>query len=232
MQEKNCSKCNHPMEYYCIHCGQQDRGRKTTLLSVCSDFVSFIYSFERSLPGTVWTILRDPQLVVSDYMNGYRNYFKTPANLYIISVLLIGLLNYISPTSYILGITIEGEIQGMGKDLIFWLFIMSFLFLSSLLYFSFLKKGLLHQLISLFYISTTFTILFLLGTIGWVLVFGPLQKTNMLVFFILLVGFWHARAMTFSQRLSVLFINFIAMVIVMFFWGSMLLLLSNFMNGN
>ncbi|BAO77025.1 hypothetical protein WPG_2795 [Winogradskyella sp. PG-2] len=203
-----CSACsNDIIENYCTNCGQYYKNSRVTKATVFGDLFYNTFSLEKSFFKNIIIGLNQPKTLVSNYWNGFRRFYFSPGNFFVIASLFL-LLNYLIFKNF-LGITITSNVSSQFVFLIFIIFLSTIL--SYLLYFKF-KKNIYEHLIFNIYNVSLWTIIFVPISI----ILNLLIKNNSVIalFFIpytLLILIWNSTAfeLTRLKRSVFVIINFI-----------------------
>lgn len=218
----SCSKCNKPLEGFCPTCGMSKIKSRATFLNLFVDFFISFFSFQKSSFGTLKTIFNHPNRIVNYYYEGYRNYYASPGKLLLLTVLLVTLNKLLFDENVLLGITFnvnlgEGFSVFTGKNLgveygFMFMNLLLFSLVSSIVY-SFQKTPFIKQFISLIYVSSLF--LFVSVIITWVLQWVLKIDLNIYpyIVYLILVFFWHSRALNNNKPIKYIVFNFILMIL-------------------
>jgi len=214
MEIVKCSICEKEINtLYCGDCGQKITRKKTTMLSMLTDFLMKLVSFEKSVIATFGKILKNPKAVVQNYMDGNRNYYSHPGAM-LFWALTFGALHVFFVNDKILGgsfeldtteggFTISAEAGILGISLILFFLCSSLAFIRS-------RQGVAKHLISNVYISSAFFIIFtiLMDLIGWLFSLDEDSGIGMLIFIVFSL-FWLSRVLTKSEKKYMIWLNFL-----------------------
>jgi len=157
---KTCTICQiEIINSYCGDCGQKINTKKTTILSIISDFVSNMLSLERSVFATLIKLIISPGKVIDNYMLGFRNYYQSPAKILFYALTYAAIhVTYID--SYILG----GDMQSstFSNQFLFSAVFIPFTILTSYLTFIRRKYGFTKHLVTMLYLTSCFFLVFMI----------------------------------------------------------------------
>jgi hypothetical protein len=89
----SCKNCGTPLEArYCHECGQRDIDLQRPLPELLGEALRETLDVDGRLARTLWTLLRRPGLVTSEYLAGRRRHYSPPFRLYLVISLLFFLL--------------------------------------------------------------------------------------------------------------------------------------------
>lgn len=92
MKTTYCSHCETILQdSYCQHCGQKYINKRLTFWNIISDYIFQILSLEKSGFATVLKLITSPKKVVTNYWNGYRNYYQSPGKILFYFLTIAGL---------------------------------------------------------------------------------------------------------------------------------------------
>lgn len=158
----HCTICETPLQgAYCYTCGQKHTGEKAGVWILLQEALGTFFSLEKSGAATLWLLLRHPQRVVMNYVNGNRGYWQPPNKLVFYSLVLYG-LHVSLIDKEVLNLTIE--VEGVNPSLFFLGLVLPFLVLSAWLLYGAKPANFARHLVSNGYFwSTWFILLTLLG---------------------------------------------------------------------
>ena len=212
MEKATCSICNTEVGgLYCGDCGQKLGRKRTTISTMILDLFSKIVSFEKSVPSTIFEIIKNPKRVVTNYMEGNRNYFSNPGAL-LFWALTIGALHVYLVNDEILGGTFDFSFEGTGAVISAQAAALAIscilLLLSSVLTYMLSKQGLTKQLISIIYNTCSFFILLTFIFDLFALFIPSLSNSGLgILILIFLSIIWNARVLTVSNKKTNVFLN-------------------------
>lgn len=157
-----CSSCNRKIEdRYCTACGIKKPLRPTSFKTLALDSITNILSLEKSGLGTLTLLLRKPERVVSNYMDGFRNHYQTPGRILFYTISFAAI--YISLVDNSLGLSrVTTNMVVVSKQLA--ILIGMFLLFSLSSYFTFIRNRIsyLHHLVAVIYLVCTLFIFYYL----------------------------------------------------------------------
>jgi len=212
MRNETCSICNiHIEENYCSRCGQRKSDTPVTIVSLIKDFVSNIFSLEKSVFATILKILINPKLIVNNYYNGYRNYHSSPGK-----ILLYGIAVVALHTSFVdenvMGLTLES--RSISAQYLFWLPLFPILLFSSFLTFIRREKGLSKHVISITYVSSSLFILITIINDAIILIWGDKLGLWAFILFVTLISLWNSRVLTMKNGYLFVVLNAVIQIII------------------
>lgn len=221
-ETKKCTACSHPMNgNYCSHCGQRYTGKRVSESTVLRDMLDNLYGLDRSMLANIWLALKDPQFLVQNFWNGYRNYYFGPGRFFIIAALALVINFLVTEESFLL---IQIESEGVATQFVFlFIFLVLFTFSSYLTYWWPWKKNFAEHAVLNIYTVGLWTIVFTpFSILGGQLEGSAAEMVNTTSFllFAILIVIWNARVFpmkSWLQRALRVFIQ--AALIVAMFWG-------------
>lgn len=232
MQENRaCTVCNKPIkETFCSTCGQKMKREETTVRSIFTDFFQNLFSLDKSVFATIYSLLKDSRKIISNYWSGYRRYYPSPGKLLVYAITFAAIqLTFIHDE--LLGLTLDiDEVKG---QFLFWILFFPLILLTSYLSFFRLKFSFTKHLISIAYIASSFFIVFtLLNTL--LLGFGINLNSIPFLIFLIAVFIWNALVNTPSPKIKVLQYTLIQLfcflLIVLVLMGTAYLINPNIIN--
>lgn len=207
---------------YCSHCGQRYTGRRVTQNSIVRDLLNNLYGLDRSILSNIWLALKDPQFLVENFWNGYRNYYFGPGRFFVIAALALVINFLVTGESFLL---VKIESHEIGQQFVFlFLFLILYSASSYLVYFWPWRRNIAEHIVLNIYNVSLWTILFIPVSIVGGLLENPetaeLVNTPSFLLYNLLVMTWNARA--FEMRSWLERVGRIALQAVLFiaiFWG-------------
>ncbi len=218
-----CSVCSHEItEKYCPECGQYNKGKRSTGLSVLEDFLGNIFSLEKSFFKNIFVILTQPGMLVSNYWNGFRGFYYSPGRYLTIASVFV-LIHFLFARNF-LGIHVTGTVSSHFAFLCFNIFLFAVSgFITYLRY----KKNFSEHLILTIYMVSFWSMLFvpisiLLNKLGG----NETIEGIFLVIFYGLILVWISSPFTMSVWKRMLYIVLNAIVLLL------LLFLLTYLTGN
>jgi hypothetical protein len=77
----NCKNCQHILEEnakFCFNCGAKVITDKTTFKQLISEVIINVFGFDSKFFNTLKEMITQPQVVISDYLNGVRKRYMNP----------------------------------------------------------------------------------------------------------------------------------------------------------
>mgnify|MGYP000073656903 CR=1 FL=1 len=149
-----CSICKNTLNgKYCSNCGQEFKGSPISFGSVIFDFISNVFSLERSVFAAMFRLVKKPKQIICNYWEGNRKYYPSPGKVFFYS-LAIGALHISFVNKEILGATLD--IEGFKSHFFFWLIFMPLFVFSSFLVYIKRKKSFVKNITSHLYLASTF----------------------------------------------------------------------------
>lgn len=178
---------------YCNRCGQKLSESPTTVFSLINDFLSNIFSIERSAFATILKILKDPQPIVENYYSGFRNYYASPGKILFYGIAVVALhLSFVNDTVMGLSLTVEN----FNALYLFWIVLCPVLLLCSYITFIRIEKGIAKHLISLIYIASSLFIVITIVNDLIILTLGDRLGLWAFIVFVFVVFLWNSRVFT------------------------------------
>jgi len=116
----NCKNCNKELlsSYnYCSNCGGKVINKRFNFSFLISEFTSEVLTWDNKLLKTFWHLLKYPDVVILDYINGVRKKYMSPFRFLLIALTLSGLSIYLVRDQAINGVanfTANGQqVEGM-----------------------------------------------------------------------------------------------------------------------
>ncbi|MFN7116635.1 MAG: hypothetical protein ACK4TA_07520 [Saprospiraceae bacterium] len=221
MNTRICTICQTELVgAYCHNCGQHDTGKRVNFTELISDFVSAIFSLERSVLGTLRYIVLDPLKVIQNYWAGYRNYYHSPGKLAFYALFFIG-LHFAFIGKDFLGVHFRTNTNLSAQVALLILFLPLLTTISWLTYF---RRGyhFLEHFIAITYLFSTWAILFVIIDDLTSLLLPGLLKFDFIIIFLPTLFIWVARVFSKNQYWTSILVNtlleilfFILVVIVL-----------------
>lgn len=193
-EAKVCSICEIPIEEnYCSRCGQHATGKTTTIINLITDFLSNLFSLEKSALGTIYKLWLNPGPIVKNYYLGYKNYYSSPSKILLYSIAIIALhLAFVNPN--ILGMTIN--IKNIKTEYFFWLMHIPVVLIVSYLTFLKNKENFSKHIISIIYISSSALIVFTIINDLIIVIVGDIIGNFVFIIYILFTFILNSRVFT------------------------------------
>jgi hypothetical protein len=116
---RSCKNCDTPLEArYCPQCGQRDINLDRPLHELLRQALRETLDVDGRAAQTLWTLLRRPGLLTSEYLAGRRRRYSPPFRLYlIISLLFFVLTSWVAGQGILLdeGQTLEVDAPGQAR---------------------------------------------------------------------------------------------------------------------
>lgn len=217
MEPKTCTICGTDLiGAYCHNCGQHDTGKRVRWSEMISDFISGIFSLERSVLGTMYHLVTKPQKVIENYWAGYRNYYHSPGKLAFYALFIIG-LHFAFIGGKILGLTVRAT-DNVSPQVILLLFFIPLISLASYVTFLKRRRNFLEHFVATTYLFSCWIIILVIldDLVSWIL---PTFLDNSALFiFAIILFLWSARIFTIKQYWALIVLNtileFILFVII------------------
>ncbi len=114
-----CKNCNTPLEYrYCPQCGQRDIELDRPFPALIREALHESLDVDGRAARTLWTLIRRPGALTSEYLAGRRRRYSPPFRLYlIISLLFFVLTAWVAGKGILLdeGQTLEVDAPGQAR---------------------------------------------------------------------------------------------------------------------
>jgi len=192
MSVRICTICNTELTGpYCQHCGQQDTGKRVSLIELCSDFIAAIFSLEKSVLGTMRYLITDPYKIIYNYWAGYRNYYHSPGKLAFYALFFIG-LHFAFIDKDFLGVYFRTNTNLSAQVALMILFLPLFSLAS---YFTYFRRGytFLEHFIAVTYLFSCWAIIFVIIDDVIHFLFPSFLKIDFIIIFILVLSVWTAK---------------------------------------
>jgi hypothetical protein len=115
----SCKNCDTPLEArYCPQCGQRDIELDRPLPELLGEALRETLDVDGRAARTLWTLIRRPGLLTSEYLAGRRRHYSPPFRLYlIISLLFFVLTAWVAGQGILLdeGQTLEVDALGQAR---------------------------------------------------------------------------------------------------------------------
>jgi len=199
-----CSHCQTEiLQNYCPNCGQKYINRKISLRSIIADFWDSLLSLDASLWVNFKLLILDPKFFVTNYWNGFRNFYFSPNKAIIIAALFLG-LNFLLFKNSFFGLKINAE--NVSAQLGFIIFIIPLLTISSYVaYFKFKRNLLEHLVLNMFSLGIWLIIFSILSIIINYLELVDLRY-YFLSLFMICIFIWNSRVFELSIIKRIIFI--------------------------
>lgn len=119
---KNKTKCSvcqtEVLGLYCYNCGQKITRKRLTFKTLIAEFSESVFSLEKTLFQTLYSLLVKPKQVIVNYWEGNRNYYYSPGRMTMLAIFIIG-INLFFVDKEILGVSIN--MTGISKEASFFI---------------------------------------------------------------------------------------------------------------
>lgn len=117
----SCKNCDTPLEgRYCPRCGQRDIELERPLPELLGEVLRETLDVDGRAARTLWTLIRHPGVLTSEYLEGRRKRFSPPFRLYlIISVVFFVLTAWVAGQGILLGEGQTLEVDAPGQARLF-----------------------------------------------------------------------------------------------------------------
>lgn len=208
-----CSICSTEIkENYCPKCGQYYNNERISIKTIFSDLFGNIFSLEKSFFKNIKTGLLQPKLLVTNYWNGFKNYFYSPSKF-----LTIASLFFILQISFVkdfFGIYVYSKLA--QQFTLLFVLVITLSFSSFIVYLKFKKNFYEHLILNIYNVSL------------WSIIFVPISiilsllntnkdiKTGFIIFYILLIVIWNSKVfeMTIVKRFYHIILNIVLLTIL------------------
>jgi hypothetical protein len=116
---KHCKNCDAPFTAnFCSECGQKDVDLERPLSQLLAEVVREIFDVDGRAIRTLWTLIRHPGVLTSEFLAGRRKLYSSPLRLYlVISVLFFVLTAWAAGRGVLLreGKTLEADAARRGR---------------------------------------------------------------------------------------------------------------------
>jgi hypothetical protein len=188
---ENCTICQTVLiGEYCHVCGQQNTGKKITLRESVSDLIAGIFSLEHSILATLWSVLRNPHLVIQNYWCGFRGYYHSPGKLAFYAAFLLG-LHFAFIGNEFLGFNIQSTNIPPQVGLL--ALLLPLYSLTSKITFIRQKHSFLEHSTAMIYLFSTWIVVFIIIDIVQRIVLGNFLDEGMFVLFMIILFAWNTR---------------------------------------
>lgn len=223
----HCTICETPLQgAYCHACGQKHTGKEAGFLELLQEALGTFFSLERSGAASIWALIRHPQKVVMNYIDGNRGYWQSPNKLIFYALVVYG-LHVLWGDKEVLNMSFD--VEGVNPAWFFLALVLPLLVLSGWLMYGPRKIKLSHHLVSSsYFLAVWFVLLTLLGDlVDWVMVRDwPMMD---FLFFLILVSWSQARVfkpqwkawkqLLMAQLQVVLFFALVALLVAVIYLG-------------
>lgn len=200
-----CSICEIPIkENYCSRCGQKHSPKATTTVSLITDFLSNLFSLEKSGFATIYKILKNPKSIVDNYYFGFKKYYASPGKILFYGIAVVALhLNFVD--NKVMGLSLHD--QNINAQYLFWLILFPILLFISYITFMRIERNFSKHLISLIYIAgSLFITLTILNDLIIVILDDKLGIWAFIIF-VSFVFFWNSRVFTNKKKSIYIILN-------------------------
>jgi hypothetical protein len=206
-----CSVCNTEIEQnFCPKCGQYHKKNRISFKTILEDIFGSIFSIDKSFFSNIKMGLFQPEILITNYWNGFRGYYYSPGKFLMIASLFL-LFPFSSEDGFFL-IHISGNIAPNFVLLTF--LIILFSLLSFIVYFKLKKNFWEHLILNIYNISL------------WTIIFVPISllfsffkwysfSDIALYTYLLLIIIWNSKAFEMNKLKRFLYvtINLILLII-------------------
>ncbi|MTI32521.1 hypothetical protein [Xanthovirga aplysinae] len=208
-----CSVCSGEIdEKYCPKCGQYFNNERITSISVLKDLFGSIFSLEKSFLINIKMGLLQPNILISNYWNGYRGYYYSPSRFLTIASLFF-LLELMLVNDFF-GISVRSKVS--PQFTLLFLNLVVFTFSSFIIYLEYKKSFYEHLILNIYNVSL------------WSIIFVPVSvilslfnthrtiEAGFFFLFQLFIIVWNAKAFEMNKfkRLIYVALNCIFLVIL------------------
>lgn len=208
----NCSVCENPIAgNYCSNCGQQITNKTAGFFGLIMDFLSNFFSVNKSFIGTSKKLLSNPKFIVENFYQGNKRYFVSPGSFILYGITLIAIHSlFFGPVIF----NITMNVEGLGLQYVFWIFLLPFIILASL--FTFLRQGvnLSKHIISISYLSCVFLFIFLILEDILLTIYGELELSLSLIFFLVFTFIWNSFVFSSKRKIGYHLLNTIIQLLI------------------
>ena len=114
-----CKNCDTPLEArFCPQCGQKDIELERPLSELLGEAVRETFDVDGRVARTLWTLIRRPGVLTSEFLAGRRRLYSPPFRLYlVVSVLFFMLAAWVAGQGALLseGQTLEADAVGQAR---------------------------------------------------------------------------------------------------------------------
>ena len=114
-----CKNCDTPIEArFCPQCGQEDIELERPLSELIGETVREAFDVDGRVARTLWTLIRRPGVLTSEFLAGRRRLYSPPFRLYlVVSVLFFMLAAWVAGQGTLLseGQTLEADADGQAR---------------------------------------------------------------------------------------------------------------------
>ena len=214
-----CSVCSNEIKgNYCSNCGQYFKNERISTKSILTDLFGNLFSLEKSFFENIKIGLLKPEILITNYWNGFRRYYYSPSKFLVIASVFF--LLQIMLSYDFLGAVTTSKVAQQFSLLFFLIFFFS---LSSFIIYIKYKKSFYEHLILNAYNVSIWSITF--SPISIALNLLNTSKPVRFYFFYMYLLFiitWNSKAfnMNKTKRFIYVFIN--CVLIVAMFYGLVL----------
>jgi hypothetical protein len=120
-----CSVCSNEInEKYCSTCGQYFKSERISTRSILTDLFGNLFSLEKSFCKNIKIGLFQPDVLVTNYWNGFRAYYYSPSKFLVIASLFF--LIQITVFNKFFGIFVSSKFAQQFSILIIIILVLSF----------------------------------------------------------------------------------------------------------
>ncbi|MGI9222057.1 MAG: DUF3667 domain-containing protein [Woeseiaceae bacterium] len=115
-----CKNCDTPIEAnFCPQCGQKDIELERPLTALLGEVIRETFEVDGRVARTIWTLVRRPGVLTSEFLAGRRRLYSSPLRLYLVVSLLFFLLATWSAGQGMLLIQGQPGVEAVGPARIF-----------------------------------------------------------------------------------------------------------------
>lgn len=145
-----CSVCSNEIEEkYCSNCGQQFKNKRVASITILGDLFGSVFSLEKSFFENMKMGLIHPKMLISNYWNGFREYYYSPGKFLAIASLFI-IVHYFFADDF-LGITITSTVSSQFALLFFNIILLTIL--SFIIFIRYKKNFYEHLILNIYNVS-------------------------------------------------------------------------------
>jgi len=207
-----CSVCSNEInEKYCPKCGQYFKNERISSKSILSDMFGNIFSLEKSIFKNIKIGLLQPNILVSNYWNGFRGYYYSPSKFLVIASLFF--LIQIAFFNDFFGIIVNSKVAQQFSLL--FIIILLFSFFGYITYFK-QKKNFYEHLILNIYTTSLWSVIFIpISMVLSVLNTHKSIKTSFIILYLLLIIIWNSKVFEMKKHKRYLYVALnIALIVI------------------
>jgi hypothetical protein len=198
--KKYCTICKTELlGEYCYVCGQQHTGRRVSFMEWVGDWITGMFSLERSVFASWWLVIHNPQIIIENYWAGNRGYYHSPGKLAFYAASFIG-LHFAFFGYELLGLNLRFSNIPIPPQLILIILLIPLYTVISKLTFFRMKRRFLEHLIAMVYLFSTWIVIFIvIDDLQWYF-FDKIIDTSMVLIFIIILFIWNTRLHATSKK--------------------------------